>query len=164
MLSLWDRHPLSEQQRGEKLPVSRCISLLRPVGIRHPCVGAPFVLLPARLPACVPAGQVCLFDCIEWLREQLQQWQDEAAAADLAGSVGQLALSSSRAGSNAGSSDAEEWPPDGEEWDPDLQHLPEASTSRGVGASLCTVRRGARSLFSMSNERVQQAPVMCSPD
>lgn len=86
-------------------------------------------------PACVVwrllllphAGQVCLFDCIEWLREQLQQWQDDAAAVALAAAAEQqlgLGLSSSRQGSSEGDWDSEE------EWDPELQQLPEASTSQ----------------------------------
>lgn len=64
---------------------------------------------------------MCLFDCIEWLREQLQQWQDQAQAAELAVSAEQLGLGSSDEG-DAGGSD--------EDWDSELQQLPEASTSQ----------------------------------
>jgi hypothetical protein len=76
------------------------------------------------MPLLSHAGQVCLFDCIEWLREQLQQWQDAAAAAEaLAASAEQMGLGS-RQGSNDG-----EWQSE-EEWDQELQQLPEASTSQ----------------------------------
>lgn len=77
------------------------------------------------MPLLSHAGQVCLFDCIEWLREQLQQWQDDAAAAEaLAASAEQLGVSSSRQDSSDG-----EWHSD-EEWGLELQQLPEASTSQ----------------------------------
>jgi hypothetical protein len=94
----------------------------------------PDVLPPCVLPTC--AGQVCLFDCIEWLREQLQQWQDEAAAADLAASTQQLGLSSSRHGSSGGSSDDEDYMGDDYDLEPHLRNLPESSSSQVGGCQI----------------------------
>jgi hypothetical protein len=81
---------------------------------------------------------VCLFDCIEWLRERLQQWQDEAAAAAaeaaaLAAALEQQAQlgsgqrddaddsSSSSTSSRHGSDDLEDW-----HTDPSLLQAPES--------------------------------------
>jgi hypothetical protein len=75
---------------------------------------------------CICAGQVCLFDCIEWLREQLQQWQDQAAA-ELTEAAERLGL---------GSSDDDDAAESDEDWDPELQQLPEASTSQVCLATL----------------------------
>lgn len=63
---------------------------------------------------------MCLFNCIEWLREQLQQWQDAAAAATVAVA---LQHSLDLHSSNSGSSDGDY----SDECDADLQHLPELS-------------------------------------
>lgn len=85
-----------------------------------------FTLLLLNPAACSPphAGQVCLFDCIEWLREQLQQWQDEAAAAELAAAAEQQLGVGSSDGDDDGASE------DDDDLDAALQHLPEASTSQ----------------------------------
>jgi hypothetical protein len=73
------------------------------------------------------AGDVCLFNCIEVLREQLQNWQDQAeaaAATELAAAVADHLILDDGTGSNKGSGD--------EELDEELQQLPESSGRVGA--------------------------------
>jgi hypothetical protein len=74
--------------------------------------------------AAAAAGEVCLFTQIEWLREQLQQWQEAAAEQQQLAEALQasLAVAGSSSDSDAGSDGA-----DFEDLDDSLHDLPESS-------------------------------------
>eukprot|EP00878_Enallax_costatus_P008527 GHUV01008915.1.p1 GENE.GHUV01008915.1~~GHUV01008915.1.p1 ORF type:complete len:325 (+),score=92.08 GHUV01008915.1:304-1278(+) len=71
-------------------------------------------------------GEVCLFNCIEWLREQLQQWQDAAAAAIAEELQSGLDLNHSEGSSDGPHSSSED-----ESDASELQQLPESSGRSG---------------------------------
>lgn len=75
------------------------------------------------------AGSVCLFDCIEYLREQLQQWQEAADAAEAAALAATLEQAA-----RLSSSDGDE-----DDWGADAAAFPESGVRvRGaVWASGC---------------------------
>lgn len=115
-----------------------------------------------------PAGQVCLFDCIEWLREQLQQWQGDAQAAAAAAAAApdqQLALhASGGAGSSGSGSDAElgSWQQD-DDWDPSLHSVQDSTgqvgcfnSAWGTPASLRAMCRlcGMKLVFGLNRQAV----------
>lgn len=81
------------------------------------------------LAAAAAAGEVCLFNCIEWLREQLQQWQDAAAAAALAADLqDNAALHDGHEPEASNEEDGAAYSDDYDdgELDTELQHLPES--------------------------------------
>jgi hypothetical protein len=83
-------------------------------------------LLPivAATAAAAAAGEVCLFTQIEWLREQLQQWQEAAAEQQQLAEALQasLAVAGSSSSSEAGDDSA-----DFDDLDDSLHDLPECS-------------------------------------
>eukprot|EP00879_Flechtneria_rotunda_P025762 GHRR01027407.1.p1 GENE.GHRR01027407.1~~GHRR01027407.1.p1 ORF type:complete len:239 (+),score=83.36 GHRR01027407.1:278-994(+) len=94
-------------------------------------------------------GEVCLFTCIEWLREQLPQWQQpstglqSAEDAALAQALDtSLAVCSSSAGSEA---------------DDELHHLPK-STGRGISQPSSSYDSGSAVMEQMRSRIISGEP------
>ncbi|WIA39666.1 hypothetical protein OEZ86_005732 [Tetradesmus obliquus] len=81
----------------------------------------------AEMEAMFCPGDVCLFTQVEWLREQLQQWQEEEQQQQLAAALqASLALAGSSGGSSSSSEPGSSSHTD-DELDDALHHLPESS-------------------------------------